>query len=230
MDKHNQSDGPHYLGHRKRLKERFFKAPEDIADYEILELLLGYALPRKDTKPLAKELLSHFGSLKGVLTAKAHELRSIQGVGHGLEIFWTLWQEFWARLEQDRLRQKDVVDSPGVVAAMARTRIGYASKESFWIALVDNKNRLILFSRVGLGTVDQASVFPREIFQIALTHDASGIILVHNHPGGDPRPSSHDIELTKRIQNTASDMGLRVLDHVIVAEDEYYSFQGEGLL
>ncbi len=223
-------DEPHYTGHRKRLKERFSRQPDLVSDYELLELLLGYGLPRKDTKPLAKELLTQFGSLKGVLTAQAHELRSVQGFGPGMEIFWKLWQEFWARLHEDSLREKRIVDSPYIVAELARTRIGFSSKESFWVALVDNKNRLILFTRAGQGTVDQTPVFPREILQIALTHDASGIILVHNHPGGDPTPSSQDIELTTRLKKSASEIGLRIMDHVIVAEDRYYSFQAEGLI
>ncbi len=221
---------PHYTGHRKRLKERFFLQPDLVSDYELLELLLGYGLPRKDTKPLAKELLTRFGSLKGILTAQNHELRSIRGFGRGLEVFWCLWQEFWSRLHEDSLREKRIVDSPYVVAELARTRIGFSSKESFWLALVDNKNRLTHFTRAGQGTVDQTPVFPREVLQIALIHDASGVILVHNHPGGDPSPSSHDIELTKQIKKSASEIGLRILDHVIVAEDRYYSFQAEGMI
>lgn len=221
---------PHYIGHRRRLKEKFKENSNLLADYEILELLLGYALPRKDTKPLAKELLQNFGSLKGVFHAQKHELRKVTGLGPGLELFWMLLYEFWSRLGQEELPKKQVLNSPLAVLETVRRRIGFAGKESFWLALVDNKNRLLDLTCVSQGTVDQACIYPREIFKPALEVEASGTILVHNHPGGDPRPSIQDKEMTKRLQKTGLELGVRVLDHVIVAEDSYYSFQEQGLL
>ncbi len=224
------SNHPHYLGHRKRLKRRLVQSPSLLEDYEILEMLLGYALPRRDTKPLAKELLNRFGSLAAVLTARGEELRSVSGFGPGLETFWVLMREFWARFHDGPLRSREVVDSPDKVALLARARIGFSETEEFWLALVDNKNRLIAFERISLGTVDQAPVYPREILTAAIRHKASGMILVHNHPGGDPGPSREDTGMTERISTVAREMGLRVLDHIIVAENKYYSFQEMGLL
>ncbi len=224
------SPSPHYLGHRKRLKQKFIRDSRQLTDYELLELLLGYGLPRRDTKPLAKELLNRFGSLKGVLTARDHELRELDGFGSGLELFWKVWQEFWARIGEDTVRQRDALNGPKAVVEMAKTRIGFSSKESFWIVLVDNKNRLLSFNELGKGTVDQAPVYPREVFSLALKSEASGMILIHNHPGGDPKPSSQDIDFTKRLYKTASDLGIKILDHIIVAEESYFSFQGEGLI
>ncbi len=223
-------DQPHYIGHRKRLKERFRQEHSSLADYELLELLLGYALPRKDTKPLAKELLQRFGSLKGVFTARAEELREIEGFGPGLELFWGVWQEFGARLQEAPLRTRETLCTPEAVADMACSRLGHEPVESFWAAMVDNKNRLISFVQVSQGTVDQAAVYSREILALALKWQASGIILVHNHPGGDPTPSMQDKDLTHRIQKAAKEVGLRVLDHLVVAEDRYFSFQDRGVL
>jgi len=224
------SDKPHYLGHRQRLKDRFRKDAGLLDDYEVLELLLGYALPRKDTKPLAKALLDRFGSLRGVFGAKSHELREVQGFGPGLATFWSLWQEFWARLSQDALPKRSRIDSPLAIVEVAKARLGRDARESFWTALVDNKNRLLSFSRTAQGTVGQSAVYPREIISLALEHKASGLILVHNHPGGDPAPSRQDREVTREIQKSASGLGIRVLDDIIVAEDAWYSFQENGLL
>lgn len=224
------TDTAHYLGHRRRLKGRFLKEPGLLEDYELLELLLGYALPRKDTKPLAKALLEHFGSLKGIFMAKPHELRQIQGFGSGLETFWRVWQEFWARLCEDSLRQRETISSPLELVEVARARLGREATESFWTALLDNKNRLLSFTRTAQGTVDQSAIYPREILGLALEHKASGLILVHNHPGGDPAPSRQDREVTREIQKSATGLGIRVLDHIIVAEVSWYSFQENGLL
>ncbi len=224
------SRSAHYHGHRQRLRDRFSRDSTQLEDYELLELLLTYALPRKDTKPLAKELLANFGSLKGVLVAKPHELKNIKGFGEGLELFWKIWQEFWARLNEQSIKQREIVDSPKKVADLAASRIGYASRESFWLLLVDNKNRLISFNLVSSGTVDQSAIHPRELFGLALEKQASGLVLVHNHPGGDPKPSQQDVEFTRKLQDTAKELELRLLDHVIVAEESYCSLQEDGIL
>jgi len=221
---------PHYLGHRQRLKERFLRDGRSLEDYEILELLLGYGLPRRDTKPLAKRLLTRFGSLRGILAAKPQELTEVEGFGQGLALFWRLWREFWARIHQDTLQKRTSIQSPQEVIELARARIGFEPKESFWAVLVDNKNRVLDFQQVGQGTVDQAPVYPREIVSAALRRDASGVILVHNHPGGDPAPSSQDVDFTRRVHALGQELGIRILDHIIVAEDQSYSFQQAGLL
>jgi len=221
---------PHYHGHRKRLRERMARNPRELADYEVLELVLGYVLVRQDTKPLAKELLRRFGTLRGVFAARVEELRQAPGFGPALEAYWSLWRECQARMKEAPVQERAVLSRPEAVAELAMARLGTSGTEEFWLALVDNKNRLMAWEQVSRGTVDRTTVYAREVLALALGWSASGIILVHNHPGGDPRPSAQDRELTKVLVRAAGDLGLRILDHVIVAEERYFSFQAQGLL
>ncbi len=225
-----ESPAPHYLGHRQRLRERLLAEPKVLADYELLELLLGQVLPRRDTKPLAKALLARFGTLREAMNARADALRELPGFGEGLLGHWELLRELFARLGEAPVRERQVFSGPEVVAEAARARIGHLGVEEFWVALVDNKNRLVAWERVGRGTVDETPMYPREVLALALKHQASGVILAHNHPGGDPSPSVQDRELTRRMVRAAQELGLRVLDHVIVAEARHFSFQDAGLL
>jgi DNA repair protein RadC len=201
-----------------------------LADYEILELLLGYCLPRRDTKPLAKELLDRFGTLRSVLAARPEQLGEINGVGPGLEGYLALLREFWARLHEAPVQERRSLGSPSEVADLAKARLGHLRTEEFWAALVDNKNRLVAWRQVSQGTVDQAPAYPREVLALALQHQASGVILVHNHPGGDPAPSAQDVDLTRRLCRAGQDLGVRVLDHLIVTDSAFFSFQAKGLL
>ncbi len=221
---------PHYHGHRKRLKERLVENSRALADYEVLELLLSYVNFRRDNKPMAKAMLERFQTIRGVYMARGGEMKDIEGFGPGYEQFWTLLREFWARVNEHPLHKRAVLNCPEVVAGMAQARLGPAEYEEFWVALVDNKNRLVGWEQVSKGTVDQAAVYPREVLALALTRKASGVILVHNHPGSDPKPSIQDVELTKRIKSAASEINLRVLDHIIVTESRFFSFQTEGIL
>jgi DNA repair protein RadC len=220
----------HYLGHRKRLKERLKADSRSLADYEILELLLGYALPRRDTKPLAKAMLQRFGSLRGVFHARAEELSEVDDFSPSVLVLFDTWKEFWGRVQESVIHERTVFSHPQSVADFAIARLGHALTEQFWVALVDNKNRLVLWQQVSQGTVDQTPVYPREILRLVLQHQASGLILVHNHPGGDPKPSIQDQELTKKMQRAAREMDIRVLDHIVVTDQDYYSFQAQGLL
>ena len=221
---------PLHYGHRQRLKDRFLASPEALPDYELLELLLGYGLPQKDTKPLAKSLLAKFSGLRGVLLADTLLLTKETGVGKGLALYLLALRELWTRTRAEELPRRAVLSDPGAVHLLARDRLGTSPKESFWVALVDNKNRLLEFCKVGDGTVDQAAVFPREVAAQALFRHASGAVLVHNHPGGDPSPSRQDREVTRRIGQALQSLNIRLLDHVIVAEEQWFSFQAEGLL
>ncbi len=224
------SERPHYEGHRRRLRDRLRKEPRELADYELLEVLLGFVLLRRDTKPLAKELLKRFKNLRGVFAAQPEELAGVDGFGPSLEAFWLGLNELKARIDEAPVQSRVVFSSPRVVADLARARLGDKVSEEFWVALVDNKNRLMSWECMSKGTVDQAPVYPREVLALALERKASGIIMVHNHPGGDPRPSTADIELTQRICRSAKDLGVRMLDHLIIAESDYFSFQSQGLL
>jgi DNA repair protein RadC len=206
------------------------REPRQLADYEILEVLLGFVLPRKDTKPLAKELLSRFKNLRGVFNARPEELRKVEGFGPALESFWTAWRELWTRVKEAPVQERTSLNSPQDVAELAMARLGSCRAEEFWMVTVDNKNRLMGWERISKGTVDQAPVYVREVLSLALGHKASGIVLVHNHPGGDPKPSSQDVELTKRLVRASRDLGVRVLDHLVVTDNSFYSFQAEGRL
>jgi DNA repair protein RadC len=225
-----RSKKPHYHNHRQRLRQRFMQNATGMADYEILELLLTYAIPRKDTKPQAKALLQRFGTLAGVFQARRSQIKSVPGIGESTVLFFRVLEECQARASQAPLAQKTVFSNPDDVCKMAIARLGRCEHEEFWAVLVDNKNRLQAFEQVSKGTIDQAPVFPREIITLALEHRSSGIILVHNHPGGDPTPSSQDITLTNRLQSLGKEMGIRILDHVVVAEDSHYSFMEHGLM
>ncbi|WP_027175635.1 MAG: DNA repair protein RadC [Desulfovibrio aminophilus] len=224
------AERPHYTGHRTRLRERLQRDPSALADYELLELFLAQVLPRRDTKPLAKALLERFAGLPGVFAAPEARLLEVDGFGPSLAAHWTLIRELWARLSETALRSREVLRGPEEVVRAARARFGRSASEEFWAALLDNKNRVLAWERISRGTVDQTAVYPREVLALALKHQASGLILVHNHPGGDPTPSEPDVRLTARLARAADDLGLRVLDHLIVTEDRHASLQEMGLL
>ncbi len=221
---------PHYHGHRSRLREKLLKEPTQLADYEVLELLLGMVLTRQDTKPLAKELLARLGTVRGVLEARPQDLLAVEGVGSGVVAYWALLAEVRARFVEASVRERVVFSSPRVVADMALARLGGCATEEFWVALVDNKSKLLAWERLSQGTVDQSPVYPREILSLALAHKARGVVLVHNHPGGDPRPSAQDLEITARIVRAAKELDILVHDHIIVAGGIFFSFKAQDKL
>lgn len=223
------SPKPH-AGHRARLRERLACEPQAVADYEVLELLLGYALSRKDTQPLARELLRRFGSIRGVVDARPDELAQTPGFGPGLMAFWQVLREVLARRASSPLRLREVLASPEAVAHMAQERLAGTPHEESWLALVDAQNRLIAWERLTRGGVSAVAVQPRDVLEAALKRKASGIILVHNHPGGDARPSQPDLALTAELQSLAPHLGLRFLDHVIVTDGDCYSISQRKVL
>lgn len=221
---------PKQAGHRQRLKQRLETDPMALADYEVLELLLALAIPRRDTKAQAKALMEAAGSLRGALDMRPEELERVRGLGPGAAGLWRLLQEARARYEASPVRKRAVLDGPLPVARMAQARIGALLVEEFWVALLDKQHRLLTFERVGAGTVDQAAVYPREVLALALERKAAALVLVHNHPGGDPTPSPQDLELTRRVAQAAAPLGLAVLDHVVVTDGDYLSFKSHGYL
>lgn len=224
------SAAPHQSGHRQRLKERLKNDAALLAEYEILELLLGYVLLRCDTKPLAGELLRLFGSLRGFLDAGPEELSSVKGFGPALEQFRRLLRELLARYEEAPARRKEVLCTPEAVARMAGRRLAGCADEELWVAFTDHGNRLISWERLRRGTVGRVPVSPREVLEAALLRKAAGIILVHNHPGGDSRPSAPDLRLTRELARLAPELGMVLLDHVIVTDEECFSLERERLL
>lgn len=217
-------------GHRARLKQRLQLETQALEDYEVLELLLGYALVRKDTKPLAKELLQRFTNLRGVMDARAEELLNIEGFGPGLLNFMHLLREFMARYAEAPVRYRQELASPKVVAHMARMRLAGMSHEECWVALVDRQNRLLTWERLQRGRTGEISIQPRDVLELAYARKACGIILVHNHPGGANQPSAPDLLLTSELKRLAPAMGLRFLDHIIVTEADCYSMNEGGLI
>lgn len=220
----------HYHGHRQRLKARLKDSPEKLADYEVLELLLGYVILRRDTKPIAKQLLERHNTLRGFLDARASEHQDIPGVGQGVSDFLCLLQEFYARYSESNVKSRKELCSPEAVAAMARQRLGKLPHEEVWTAFVDNRNRLISWEKVAIGSLNASSVHPRDIMEKALVHKASGFIIVHNHPGGNPSPSGADLDFTQQIEKAARTLFIRFLDHVIVCDSGAYSITGSKYL
>lgn len=219
---------PHYIGHRQRLKDKLTQDSRSLADYEILELVLAMVLPRRDTKPLAKALIDRFGSLKDAIMAHPDQLTDVSGIGPGVISQWVLIQELFARVGEASARSGGPISDPADIARAAIARIGNKGIEEFWAAFLDTKNRVIAWEQVSKGTVDGTPVFPREIMATALKLEAKSIILTHNHPGGDPTPSTDDILLTGRIQEVARTLDIRILDHLIVTDNDYYSFNDHG--
>lgn len=224
------SETPHYLGHRQRLKERLNRNSRELADYEVLELVLASVLPRRDTKPLAKELLARFGTLRKALGATPDQLEEIKGVGPAVVTHWCLLQEVHARMSEGRMAEAEVLSTVEAVARAAMARIGSRRTEEFWVALLDGSNRVIAWEQISAGTVDRVDAYPREMLALALRKQARCLILVHNHPGGDPSPSEEDRLLTMGVIKVAEALQILVRDHVIVSDSSYFSFHENGLL
>jgi DNA repair protein RadC len=222
---------PHFHGHRERLKQRFADGGADaLQDYELLELILFEALPRRDTKPLAKDLIKRFGSFSEVLAAPGNQLMEIAGVGertvHHLKLFLATAQRF----ARDRLQEKPILDSWSSVIDYCRAAMAYAAIEQFRILFLNKKNQLITDEVQQTGTVDHTPVYPREVVKRALELSATAVILVHNHPSGDPTPSTADIQMTKTLVEVGKPLGIAVHDHIIVGKGGHASLRGLRLI
>ncbi len=224
-------DKPDYLGHRKRLRERFRKnGTEGMHDYEVLELLLTYAIPRKDVKPIAKDLLKRFGSLSGGLDAGQKELEEVANIGPISSTLIRLVKETCGIYLAEKMRNKDVLSSPQAVLDFARVKLAGLPHEAFMVIFLNAKNKVLDYKVLQEGTVDRAVIYPRRMVEEALAHHAAGIILVHNHPSGDSEPSPEDKQLTRSLTEAARTIDLRVLDHIIVGKEGYCSFLESRLM
>lgn len=222
---------PHYLGHRDRLRERFSTGGvEALADYELLELYLFNSIPRKDIKPLAKHLISTFGSFAAVIAAPTERLIDINGVSFKTALDLKILKEAAGKLARENVMGRPILSSWTALLDYCRTVMQFENKEQFRILFLDRKNRLIADEVLGRGTIDRAPVYPREIIKRALTLDSSAIILAHNHPSGDPTPSQSDIEMTKQIVLATKAVGISVHDHLIIGRDNIASFKTLGLM
>ncbi len=220
-----------YIEHRKRLRERYLKVGiQGFHDYEILELLLTYVIARKDTKNLAKELLKKFKSLSGVLSASAKELSEIKGFGQQSYILFSLVKGIGIEQLNEGLHKVDVLSTPEKVVNFAKLKLADEVKELFMVIYVNSKNHVINYEVENTGTVNHAVVYPREIVVNALKNNATGIILIHNHPSGICNPSQSDKDLTIKIKKAVATVSIKLLDHIIVGKGEAFSFLRKDIL
>lgn len=221
----------HYLGHRQRLKARFLAAGADVMpDYELLELSLFAAVPRRDVKPLAKALIAHFGGYAEVLAAPVDRLQEVEGVTEAIAIQFKIVEAAALRLSKAKLLNRPALNSWQALLDYCAATMARATNESFRVLFLDRKNVLIADEVQSTGTIDHTPVYPREIVKRALVLGASAIILVHNHPSGDPTPSKADILMTRQIQDAGQMLKIAVHDHIIVGRGGHVSFKALGLL
>lgn len=223
---------PSYIkDHRKRLRSRFLEGGAGaVPDYELLELLLFGAIARQDVKPLAHALIDHFGDLAGVVTAEPGQLRRVPEVGEAVIVALKLAEAISHRLVRAKVLNRPVISSWNALLDYCHTTMAHRSVEHVRALFLDRKNCLIADEELARGTVDHVPVYPREVLRRALELEASALILVHNHPSGDPTPSQQDIALTDRIRQAAESLGLVLHDHLIIGKSREYSFRSEGLL
>ncbi len=222
---------PHHHGHRDRLRARFAKGGMDaLADYELLELYLFRSIPRRDVKPLAKELIAKFGSFAEVCAAPIHRLVEVKGISENTALDLHVIKAAAVKLGQESLLGRPILSSWSALLDYCRTAMQFEPREQFRVLFLDRKNRLIADEVLGHGTIDRAPVYPREIIKRALALESTAIILAHNHPSGDPTPSQSDIDMTKQIVAAAKAISVTVHDHLIIGRENVVSFKTLGLM
>ena len=225
------AEAPHYHGHRERLRQRFRSVGADaLSDYELLEMVLFRALPRGDVKPLAKSLIKKFGSFAETIHAPEARLREVDGLGDATITELKLIAAAASRIAKGQLQQRTLLSSWNDVIDYCRTSMAFADKEQFRVLFLDKRNQLIADELQQTGTVDHTPVYPREVIKRALELSATAILLVHNHPSGDPTPSQADVQMTKAIVDIASPLGISVHDHIIVGKNGHASMKGLRLI
>ena len=225
-------------GHRERIKEKFLKNGIDgFAEYEILELLLTYCIPRKDTKPIAKELLNKFKTLDNVFKADFDKLSVIDGLGNNSIAFLKLIGDLPSIIYKDELKNKKLIDretlkisNKDILLNYLRNKIGYEEIEKFYVIYLSSSNEVIEFEENSVGTLDRSSVYPREIYKKIINLNAKSVILAHNHPSDNITPSKSDIELTNEIAKGLKNFGALLIEHIIITKNSYFSFLEEGLI
>jgi DNA repair protein RadC len=226
-----KSEHPHYLGHRKRIRERFLKTGlASFHDYEVLELLLTFAIAQKDVKVLAKQLISRFQTFQGVLDAPLNELKTVAGIGEHCALLMKLVKECSDFYLRGKIYHKDIISSPEALLNYCKSAMAGLGDEQFRVIYLNTKNEIIADELLQEGTVDQSAVYPRKIIEHALKHRASALIFVHNHPSGSPEPSVHDKNLTDLLKQISENIGIKVHDHLIIGKQGYFSFREEGCI
>ena len=231
MNPEKKEETPHYHGHRDRLRARFAEnGPDALADYELLELVLFMAIPRRDVKPLAKDLLKKFGGLPELMNAPIDELMKVKGISETTAIALKSITALAHRAMKGEIMQRPVLNSWTRLMDYCVATMAHEQREHFRILFLNKKNQMIADEIQQSGTVDHTSAYPREIMKRALDLGATALILVHNHPSGDPTPSQADVDMTKAIVRAAEPFGVIIHDHVIVARSGYSSFKNLGLI
>lgn len=225
-----EQDEQDLAGHRERLRRRFLEAPEALPDYEILELLLTLAIPRRDVKPKAKALIRRFGSFADVLTAPVEELMAEAGIGERTAVALKLAREAAIRLARAPVINSVVISSWDSLLDYCQTAMATLPMEQFRLLFLDRKNTLIADELQQTGTIDHTPLYPREVVRRALALHASALIMVHNHPSGDPKPSKADIEMTRTVREALTVVGVQLHDHLVIGRKGHVSFKALGLL
>ena len=225
-------------GHRERVRKKFLENGfNGLEDYEVLELLLFYVIPRKDTKAIAKELIKRFKTLANVLKADTLELKTIDGLGTVAITFLKMIGALPARIYKDELKNqklikddKNKITDKEVLLSFLRNKIGYEDVEKFYVIYLSSSNEVIAFEESSSGTLDRSSIYPREIYKRVIMENAKSIIIAHNHPSGNTCPSKCDIDITNEIAKGLKNFGALLLEHIIITRDSYFSFLEEGLI
>lgn len=225
------AEPPHHLGHRQRLRRRFLDGgAEAMPDYELLELILCLAIPQKDVKPLAKDLLARFGGFGEVIQADLPALLAVPGIKENAATAIKLVGAAARRLARAQVIARPVLSSWEKLLDYCKVALAHLPQERFHLLFLDRKNALIADEAQQKGTIDHTPVYPREVVKRALELNASAIIMVHNHPSGDPTPSQADIEMTGRIRDAANPIGIILHDHLVIGRSGCFSFRSNGLL
>ncbi len=221
----------HWLGHRDRLRARLLsRGPQALDDYELLETLLFAFIPRRDVKPIAKAMLARFGSLSAILAADTKSLKQIDGLGDSAVAYILAAADLSTRAAKEKISSRPVISSWTTLVSYVRNQLQHETREQFRVLFLDRKNQLIADEIMGQGTVDHAPVYPREIARRALELSSSALILVHNHPSGDPTPSQTDINMTREIIDALGPLEITVHDHLIIGTEGVTSFKSAGLI
>ncbi|MCG2659799.1 MAG: DNA repair protein RadC [Kiritimatiellae bacterium] len=217
---------PSYTGHRNRIKDKYSKSGiNGWHDYEVLELALSYAIPRKDTKSIAKDLLSKFKTINGVLDADRKDLEAITSISEHTALFLKLLKDVTILYMEKGIHNRDLLSSPQIVYDYLRTALKGAVDEEFKMLFLDSSNQLITVETLKTGTVNKSAVYPRKVVERALYNHAVGVIIAHNHPSGALHPSQNDREITKAIKDALKTVEITLLDHIIIGNNDYFSFK-----
>ena len=222
-----------HSGHRRRIKSKILENGLDgFLDYEILETLLFYTIPRKDTKEVAKELLKEFKTLEKVLAASKDEILSlkIRGISENSYIYFKLLNDLNKKLYKEKFSKETILNSVEATYDYLKSSIGLLEKEVFKIIFLSANNKYLGDEIIFLGTIDKSQIYPREIVKSVLKYNAKSVIFSHNHPSGNPKPSQADLEMTKKLKKILEPLEVRVLDHIIITPEKYYSFLEEGII